>query len=83
MMSEKRAALEGMDFADAETRVPNEKPPLRFAPEESSLKENNKAEFALRDDAKAFLEGRRIRSRSLRREWGRTKLKCISFRVAR
>ena len=57
-MNEKRAVLESVNFADAETRVPKEKPPLRFALEESNLSESNKVEFALRDDVKAFLEGR-------------------------
>ena len=47
-----------MHFTDAEVRVPSKKPPLRFVPEESDLNESNKVELTLRDDVKAFLDGR-------------------------
>ena len=57
IMSEKSTVFEDMDFADAQTRVPNEKPPLRFAPEKTNLNETNMMEFALKDDMKAFLDG--------------------------
>ena len=58
-MSEKRSTFEGMSFSDTELRVPNEKPPLKFALEEQNWNEVNKVQFALRDDAKASLESRR------------------------
>ena len=54
----KRSLFEGMSVSDAELRVPNDKLLLRFVLEESNLSESNEAEFTLRDDVKAFLEGR-------------------------
>ena len=58
-MSEmKRSVFEDMSVSDVELRVPNDKPPLRFAPEKSNLNESNKVEFSLRDNVKAFLECR-------------------------
>ena len=40
-------------------RTPNDKPPFRFVPEATSLDESKRVEFTLRDDAAAFLAGKR------------------------
>ena len=34
-MADKRTVFEGMNFADAETRVPDVNPPLRFVPKKN------------------------------------------------
>ena len=55
MMSErKRSEFEGIKFSCAELRTPNENS-LRLAPEESSLSEASKVEFAFRNDVKDFM----------------------------
>ena len=58
MSERKRSVFEGMNVSNVELRVPNDKLLLRFVLEESNLSESNEAEFTLRDDVKAFLEGR-------------------------
>ena len=78
-MSDKRTVFQGMDFADTESKIPDAKPPLRFAPEKSNLNESSKAEFALKDDVKAFLEAQRDPSKKTSTSSNTHKIKAHQF----
>ena len=54
----KKSVFSGMNFSDCEYTTPADKPPIKFAPEESNLNESSKVKFTLRDNAKACCEAK-------------------------